>query len=108
VPVSLVNFVNGQDKPFWAYTLTLQPGETKIIMTFVAVQPTKAAAAAKAAMLAGAPPIALQCMSPTDAAEVVNFAAQLANIPALSRTGIAVLAALLLGAAALVLRTKTA
>jgi hypothetical protein len=64
-PVGLagINFVNGDDNPYWAYTLTLAPGQTAIIMNFAVGQPSKAAAAAKCAELAGLPANALACMS---------------------------------------------
>jgi len=106
VPLSFIHFADGDDNPYWGYTLTLQPGETRIIMNFGVVQASKAAAKAKAEMLVTEPPISLQCMTPTEVAEVGNFAIQ--AIPAVSHRGLAILGVLLLAAAALVLRTKTA
>jgi len=52
-PVGLANilFTNGDDNPYWAYTLTLTPGETAIIMNFAVGQPNKAAAASSAGLL---------------------------------------------------------
>jgi len=67
------NFANGDDNPYWAYQLTLQPGETRIIMNLATGQPSKAAAQSKAAELAAAPPSIYQCMSPAEQAQIVNF-----------------------------------
>jgi uncharacterized repeat protein (TIGR01451 family) len=73
-PVNNITFVNGSDKPFWAYSITLAPGQTKMILTFATGQPSKAAAAAKAAALALLPASSTQCMSTTELSQVVNFA----------------------------------
>lgn len=73
VGLSSINFVDGDDNPFWAFNLTLAPGETQIIMTFATGQPSKAAAVTKAAELVNLPDNALQCMSATERAQVVNF-----------------------------------
>ncbi len=99
VPLAGINFANGDDNPFWGYTFTLNPGETKIIMNFGVALPSKAAAAAKAAQLVSLPPSSLQCMSTTERNQVVNFAAALpiAEVPALGGASLAGLAALLLG-----------
>jgi len=107
-PLTAINFADGDDNPWWAYTLTLQPGETQIIMTFVAVQPSKAAANAKAAALTMLPPNTLQCMSAQERPEVVNFQAEATMVPSLSRTGLVVLVLLLTLAGFLVLRTRMA
>ncbi|MDP3696139.1 MAG: hypothetical protein Q8R42_08505, partial [Desulfocapsaceae bacterium] len=74
-PVGLANisFADDEDDPYWAYTFTLKPGETKIVMNFATGQPSKAAANAKAAELAKLPKKALQCMSPAEKSQVVNF-----------------------------------
>lgn len=76
VPLTNIHFVNGDDNPYWAYSVTLAPGQTAIIMNFVTGQPSRAAARAKAAELATLPPNTLQCLTPTEAAEVVNFNAK--------------------------------
>jgi uncharacterized repeat protein (TIGR01451 family) len=75
-PLAGINFVDGDDNPFWGWTFTLAPGQTKIIMTFGVVQPTKAAANAKSASLSGAAPPAAstQCLTATELGQVVNFA----------------------------------
>jgi uncharacterized repeat protein (TIGR01451 family) len=72
-PVSNVNFVNGDDNPYWSYSITLNPGQTKIIANYATGQGTKAAAAAQAAALAAFGANAQQCMSATELGEVANF-----------------------------------
>lgn len=72
-PVSNINFVTGDDNPFWSYSITLNPGQTKVIVNYATGQGTKAAAAAQAANLAGFGANAQQCMSSTELAEVTNF-----------------------------------
>lgn len=74
VPLSGVHFANGDDNPYWSYSLTLAPGETKAIMTFATGQPSKAAANAQAAALAQLPATSLQCVGGALAAEIANFA----------------------------------
>jgi hypothetical protein len=78
-PLAGIHFADGDDNPFWGYTFTLQPGETGIIMNFVAVQPSKATAAAKATELVSLPANALQFMSQTEQNEVLNFSLNLAS-----------------------------
>ncbi len=86
-----INFVNSDDNPFWGYTFTLAPGETKIIVNFATGQPSKAAAAAKAAELANLTnPNALTCMSATDKSRVANFSVEPptpVSIPAMGQWG---------------------
>ena len=74
-PLSGVNFVNGDDNPFWSYAVTVAAGQTAIIANFVTGQPSRADAAAKAAELVGLPANATQCMTAPELAQVVNFAA---------------------------------
>jgi hypothetical protein len=76
-PVGLasINFANGDDNPYWAYTLTLAPGETAIIMNFAVGQPSKAQAAAKCVELITLPTNALACMTSTEISQVRNFSA---------------------------------
>lgn len=63
------------DAPWWNYTVTIPAGQTRIIMNYGVVQPSKAAAAAKSAELAGlADAHQLDFMSGTEQAEVLNFA----------------------------------
>ena len=107
VPLSGIFFQNGNDNPFWGYTFTLQPGETKIIVNFGVGQPTKAAANAKSAELAGSqvgglPSTALQCLTTAEQSEIANFnaAPPIATVPTLSWGALAALG-VLLGIAAL-------
>lgn len=74
-PVTATNFANGDDNPYWSYNITLNPGQTKIIVNYATGQPSKAAAATKAANLAAFGANAQQCMTATELARVVNFAA---------------------------------
>jgi hypothetical protein len=108
-PVAGINFVDGDDNPFWGYTFTLNPGETKILMNFVVGQPSKAEAAAKSAELSGLPPNALQCTSLTEQLETANFVAAqpIVTVPTLDGIGLFTLAAGLgLAAMALLLRRR--
>jgi uncharacterized repeat protein (TIGR01451 family) len=72
-PVSNIFFANGNDNPFWTYTITLAPGQTKAILNFATGQGTRAAAAAKAAALALLPANATQCLSATELGQITNF-----------------------------------
>jgi uncharacterized repeat protein (TIGR01451 family) len=73
-PVSAINFADGDDNPYWTYSITLAPGQTKTILNFATGQGTKAAANAKAAALALLPDNADQCMSATEYNQIANFA----------------------------------
>jgi hypothetical protein len=107
VPLTGINFVDGDDNPFWGYTFSLNPGETKIFMNFVVGQPTRAAAATKSAEVVALPPNTLQCMSIPEQQEVANFQAgpSVVLIPTLSRIGLLALACCI-ALAALVLFLK--
>ncbi len=108
-PVGTVSFADGSDLPFWSYTFTLAPGETKAIMNFVTGQPTRAEAAAKATELTTLPNNALQCLTPAERSNIVNFEARgVTEIPTVSGVGLAALALLLAGASFFALRRKTA
>lgn len=72
-PVSNINFADADDNPYWVYSITLAPGQTKTILNFATGQGTKAAANAKAAALALLPANATQCMSATELGQVTNF-----------------------------------
>ena len=64
----------GGNTPFWGYTLTVPPGGTRIIVNYGVVQPSRAAAATKSAQLASlSDPNQLNCMTPTQQGEVLNF-----------------------------------
>jgi hypothetical protein len=110
VPLSGINFVNGDDNPWWGYTITLQPGETKIIANFVTGQPSKAAANAKAAEIAALPPNAVQCLSGAERNQISNFVAQqnVVEVPTLGALGLAVLAIALTAMAVVLLRRRRA
>jgi hypothetical protein len=101
-PVSFINFVNGDDNPWWTYSITLAPGQTKIIVNYSTGQPSNAAAKTKAAQLATFGPNAQQCMSVTELAEVVNFA-PVGSLPAMSTWMLALLGLSLAGAATVLL-----
>jgi hypothetical protein len=74
VGLSAINFVNGDDNPFWRYVFTLAPGQTAIIMNFATGQATRAAAATQAASLANLTNAnALACMSAVEIGQVLNF-----------------------------------
>ncbi len=91
-PLASIFFADGDDNPYWGYQITLNPGQTKIIMNFVTGQPSKAAANAKAAQLATLPPHALEGMTAAELGQVVNFAPQAGEaIPALGLAGLAAL-----------------
>lgn len=109
-PLSGISFTNGNDNPFWGYTFTLNPGQTKIIANFGTGQPTKALANSKSAEIAGVPPTALQCLTTAEQSEIVNFnaAPPIATVPTLSRSGLAALGALLAAAAVWMVRRRRA
>jgi hypothetical protein len=110
VPLSGIHFADGDELPWWSYSITLAPGETKIIANFVTGQPSKAAANAKAAELAGLPPHAVQCLAGTERQQIANFAAapNVVEIPTLGEIGLAILAVALTAAGLLVLRRRSA
>jgi uncharacterized repeat protein (TIGR01451 family) len=79
VPLAGISFADGDGNPFWGYTFTLAPGQTRIVMNFVTGQPTKTAAADKAQELTTLPASALQCLSAAELAEIANFSALAAS-----------------------------
>ncbi|HEX4960577.1 MAG TPA: hypothetical protein VF173_07040 [Thermoanaerobaculia bacterium] len=112
VQLAGINFADGDDNPFWGYTFTLAPGETKIIANFAVVQPSKAAANAKSASLAVTPlpANAIQCTTLTEQTEIMNFVSTvpIAQVPTLNSLGLLVLAAgLALAATVLLLRRRS-
>lgn len=110
VPLAAIHFVDGDGFPWWGYSLTLAPGETRIIANFVTGQPSKAAANAKASQLANLPPRATQCLSGAERQAIANFQGQqsVVEVPALGEIGLAVLAVALTAAGLLVLRLRAA
>ncbi len=97
IPLAGLNFVDGDDNPFWGWTFTLAPGQTRIIMTFAVLQPSKAAANTKSASLAGAvlPANATRCMSPVEFGQVSNFVIDPSSIPAMNGWMLGLLAVML-------------
>ncbi|MGB0133056.1 hypothetical protein [Dokdonella sp.] len=95
VGLASVNIADGENNPFWSYPLTLAPGQTGIIMTFVTGQPSKAAAASQAARLTALPATALTCLSTTNQGQLLNFqlggnggpAPTAVDLPSMSRLG---------------------
>jgi uncharacterized repeat protein (TIGR01451 family) len=73
-PLSGIKFADGSDKPWWAYTVTLNPGETKILMNYVTALGSKAAAATQAAALTALPYTGLECLTSAEKLQVSNFA----------------------------------
>jgi hypothetical protein len=110
-PVSFIHFLDGTvppDRPYWGYSITLLPGQTRIIANFVAGQPSNAAAKAKAAQLVGLPPNATQCLTPAERLAITNFAPVAQPVPTLGQTGLISLGVLLAGFALLILRRRSA
>jgi hypothetical protein len=109
IPLAAINFVDGDDNPWWAYTITLAPGETKIIMNFVTGQPSKAAANAKAAEIATLPPTTLQCLSGAERTQLANFQGQqnVVEVPALGEISLAALMLALAAAGLVALRRRS-
>jgi hypothetical protein len=95
VQLAGISFADGDDNPFWGYTFTLAPGETKILMNFVVGRPSKAAAATKAAELAAVQTNGLACTTVAEQAQIANFvsAAPIIDMPTLNGTGLFVLVA---------------
>jgi dienelactone hydrolase len=71
--LAVVNFADRDDNPWWGYTFTLNPGETKSILNFATGQPSKAAANAQAARLVTLPSSATRCLTNTERQQIVNF-----------------------------------
>ncbi len=74
-PVSIINFADGDDNPYWGYSITLAPGQTKAITNFATGLGSKAAAATQAAALATFGATTQQCYSATELGQIANFAA---------------------------------
>ncbi len=94
-PMSGIHFVDGDDNPYWSYSITLAAGQTKIIMNFVTALATKAAAHAKADRLMRLLDASTDCMSATEKNQVVNFVTaapdmriSLAGLPATATVGV--------------------
>jgi hypothetical protein len=75
VGLAAMNFANGDDNPWWNYTVTIPAGQTRIIMNYGVVQASKAAAATKSEQLADLDDAhQLDLLSDAERAEVLNFA----------------------------------
>jgi hypothetical protein len=107
-PVTFIHFVDGDENPYWDYTLTLAPGETRIIANFVVGQPSNAASAAKAAQVDLLPDNAVQCLTPVERAAITNFGPLAPPVPTLGQAGLLALGLLLAGFALLILRRRSA
>jgi hypothetical protein len=59
--------------PVWRYSFTLEPGETAIVMNFVSGQASIPRATAKSREIVNLPANAVQGMSATELARVINF-----------------------------------
>jgi hypothetical protein len=71
-----LSFSDGDDNPWWGYTVTIPAGQTVAFVNYVTGQPSNAAAQAKAAELAsGTNANQFACMTDAERAEVKNFAA---------------------------------
>ncbi|MEA2604432.1 MAG: trimeric autotransporter adhesin [Acidobacteriota bacterium] len=74
VGLSAIHFAADDDAPTWEYAFTLNPGQTAILMNFATGQPRRSLAQAKAAELTALSDNSLQCLTPQEMAQVVNFA----------------------------------
>lgn len=74
-PVTNIMFADGDDNPFWTYTMTLAPGQTRIIMTFATGQPSKADAATQSDAIVKLPPSTKQCISNAELGQISNWVA---------------------------------
>lgn len=83
-----VNFVDGDDNPFWAYTITLAPGQTKVLLNYTTLASSKAAATAEAEALSHFPASAQACLSPAELGAVANFVPPVTTVSVGSATGV--------------------
>ncbi|HEX7139511.1 MAG TPA: DUF11 domain-containing protein [Vicinamibacterales bacterium] len=89
-PVSAIFFANGNDNPWWSYSITLAPGQTKIILNYVTGAPSKALAASQAAAIASYGATEQQCLSATELSEVANFSGSDLSITKTASTATAI------------------
>jgi putative cell wall-binding protein len=75
LPLEGVHFANGNDNPYWSYELTIPAGQTEAILNFAVVDGTIAASKADSARLDALPATALECLTPTQESDIVNFSA---------------------------------
>lgn len=90
VTPSAVHFVPGDDNPYWAWDITVQPGETVSLMNFAVGEPSKAAANAGAGELAALTPSGdgtvpgLRCLTDAQVGSIRNFAVPDVSVASLS------------------------
>jgi hypothetical protein len=96
---AVVHFVDGSDRVWWGYTFNVPAGATRVVVNLATGQPTRAAAAAKAALLAAGTldAKASACMSVAEQQATLNFVTPAQGstgppVPAASPTSLAVLA----------------
>jgi hypothetical protein len=70
-----VSFANGNDRPSWSYTFTVQPGQSVIIGQFGVADGTIAESKADSARLSALPSTATECMTSAQVGEMANFVA---------------------------------
>ncbi len=110
VGLSGITFANGSDTPFWSYSLTLAPGETRAILNFATGQPSRVEAAVKSNELTGLPTNAVQCLSDAEKGQIANFVGippSVTEVPTVSTVGLIATALLLAGASFFLLRRRT-
>lgn len=85
-----VVIANGGNNPYWSIPVTVPAGGTRVVVHFVTGQPSRAAARAKAALLAAnpLPPTASACMTDLERTQLVNFAAAAAGEPPIPSLGL--------------------
>jgi hypothetical protein len=71
--ISNIQFLTGNDEPFWEYEFELAPGEVCSIMNFVTGQPSKVAARVKCQELTALTANALACIAEADQQYIKNF-----------------------------------
>ncbi|MCL4695114.1 MAG: hypothetical protein KJ060_21705 [Candidatus Hydrogenedentes bacterium] len=73
IGITDIDFLTGNDQPFWEYTMTLAPGETCAVMNYVTGQPSKVEARVKCQQLAALQGNALACIAEADRQYIKNF-----------------------------------
>lgn len=73
VSITDIDFLTGNDQPFWEFTLTLEPGEMCAVMNYVTGQPSKLAARVKCQELAALQGSALECIAEAERQYIKNF-----------------------------------
>ena len=90
VAPSAVSILDGAGSATWTYALTLDPGQTAIVMTFAVARPTEEEAALRAAEVVSLCGSTLEYMTDTEKDQVLNFdtgaAADSCSDPQVART----------------------